>query len=88
MKTVIHVNRNIIQYNGKHGTNLPVCRVSQGSKTCYGRRIKINGPSEMVYNPDKPLSCGAKLWIETTGPVEIVDECSYADVQGMKKELA
>jgi len=22
--------------------------------------------------PDKPLSCGAKVWIETTEPVEII----------------
>jgi len=24
-----------------------------------------------VYSPDKPLSCGAKVWIETEAEVEI-----------------
>jgi hypothetical protein len=24
-----------------------------------------------VYNPDKPLSCGARVWIETQSEVEI-----------------
>jgi hypothetical protein len=40
----------------------------------------------MVYRPDKPLSCGAKLWIETDGDVTIEDECTYKDIQKMKNE--
>ena len=27
------------------------------------------GGSRVVYSPDKPLSCGAKVWIETYNPV-------------------
>jgi hypothetical protein len=23
----------------------------------------------VIYSPDKPLSCGAKVWIETTSPI-------------------
>ena len=72
MKTIIHVNRNIIQRNAKNGTNEPVCRVQRGSKVFYGHRVKIKGPSEMVYDPEHPLRCGAKLWIETDSEVEIV----------------
>jgi hypothetical protein len=30
-----------------------------------GERVVIKGDSELVYSPDKPLSCGAKVWIET-----------------------
>jgi DnaJ-class molecular chaperone len=30
---------------------------------CYG--VTMTGPSRVVYSPDKPLSCGAKVWIET-----------------------
>ena len=26
---------------------------------------------ELVYSPDKPLSCGAKVWIETRGDIEL-----------------
>ena len=30
----------------------------------YASSVSINGPSVVVYSPDKPLSCGAKVWIE------------------------
>ena len=36
-------------------------------------RIDIEGPSRIVYNYDKPLSCGAKVWIETHSAVELFD---------------
>jgi len=29
------------------------------------------GPSRVVYSPDKPLSCGAKVWVETEAEVKI-----------------
>jgi ferredoxin-thioredoxin reductase catalytic subunit len=32
MKKYIHINRNIIQQNEKHGRELPVCRVQEGNK--------------------------------------------------------
>jgi hypothetical protein len=30
----------------------------------YAHEVHINGKSKIVYSPDKPLSCGAKVWIE------------------------
>ena len=84
MKKYIHINRNIIQQNEKHGRELPVCRVQEGSKARYGSAVEIHGPSRMVYKPDKPLSCGAKLWIETDSEISITDECTYKDIQSMK----
>ena len=30
----------------------------------YAASVRINGPSEVVYSPEKPLSCGARVWIE------------------------
>jgi len=39
----------------------------------YGyEKVEIQGPSELVYRPENPLSCGAVAWIETQSPV-IVD---------------
>jgi hypothetical protein len=88
MKTIIHVNRNVIQHNTKHGDNIPVCRVQIGGKQYYGSSVKINGPSEMVYRPEKPLSCGAKLWIETNAEVEIIGQVEWAAVRHrMEKNL-
>jgi hypothetical protein len=37
----------------------------------YATRVRIDGPCVVVYSPDKPLSCGAKVWIETDSPVEV-----------------
>lgn len=63
--TIIHVNRNIIDSNRKHGTNLPAITVKQGRSNRYAHTVDILGPSKFVYSPDKPLKCGARLWIET-----------------------
>lgn len=74
MKKIIHINKNIIQQNAKNGTKNPVCRVQEGKTVRYCMEVHINGPSKMVYSPDKPLKCGAKLWIETEADVELIDE--------------
>jgi hypothetical protein len=37
----------------------------------YATEVKV-GEGRFVYSPDKPLSCGARLWFETLDPVEIV----------------
>ena len=39
----------------------------------YAYEVSIKGPSKVVYSPDKPLSCGARVWIETESEVEIID---------------
>ena len=36
--------------------------------------VHIDGPSKMIYSPDKPLKCGAKLWIETEADVQLIGE--------------
>jgi len=33
--------------------------------------VKVLGPAEVIYSPDKPLHCGARLWIETRAELEI-----------------
>lgn len=65
MTTIIHINRNIIQRNAKHGKSDPICRVERNGIVQYCMEIEIKGPSRMVYRPDRPRPCGAKLWIET-----------------------
>ena len=83
MKTIIHINRNIIQQNEKRNTRLPVCRVDIGGKTWYGSKVDILGPSSMVYRPDKPRACGAKLWIETEAEVVIHDKTTYKEMKSI-----
>ena len=65
MKTKIHINQHIIKSNGKTGDNDPVITVKTYKENRYAHEVVINGPSRLVYSPDKPLSCGANVWIET-----------------------
>ena len=69
---IIHINKNIIQHNAKHNKQEPVCRVEENGIVKYCMKVNIKGPSRMVYSPDKPRPCGAKLWIETDAEVEMI----------------
>lgn len=80
---IIHINKNIIQYNSKWGTNFPACRVEQGKNVTYCMEVEIQGPSKMVYRPDKPRPCGAKLWIETDSQVVMLDPRPYHEFKQM-----
>jgi hypothetical protein len=71
MKTVIHVNQHIIKRNQKTGATDPVLTVKTYKSNVYAHEAEILGPSKVVYQPEKPLSCGAKVWIETESEVEI-----------------
>lgn len=72
MKTIIHINRNIIQQNAKHEREEPVVRVEQRGVVQYCMEVEIMGESRMVYRPSKPRPCGAKLWIETEAEVKLI----------------
>ena len=67
----IHVNQHVIKANAKSGERNPVFTIKQGGKNTYATRVKVVGEMELVYSPDKPLSCGAKVWIETRGDIQI-----------------
>ena len=71
MITRIHVNQHHIKANAQ-GADLPVLTVKtyKENRTC--NEVVVHGPSRVVYSPDKPLSCGAKVWIETESLVEVV----------------
>ena len=64
MKAIIHVNQHIIKANRKNGTTEPVLTVKTYKANEYGHEVTIEGPSKVIYRPDKPLSCGAHVWIE------------------------
>jgi hypothetical protein len=71
MKTIVHVNQHIIKRNSKTGEREPVLTVKTYKDNTYATQVRIDGPCVVVYSPDKPLSCGAKVWIETDSPVEV-----------------
>lgn len=72
MTIIIHINRNIIQRNNKRNEIEPVVRVEKDKKVVYCMEVDIKGPSRMVYRPEAPRPCGAKLWIETDAEVEMI----------------
>ena len=67
----IHVNQHVIKANAKNGENNPIFTIKQGGSNTYAHNVKVKGEMELVYSPDKPLSCGAKVWIETKGDITI-----------------
>ena len=70
-KTYIHVNQHKIRANKKHGTKEPVITVKTYKTNTYAHEVEILGESKVVYSPDKPLSCGARVWIETDAEVKV-----------------
>lgn len=72
MKTIIHVNQHVIKANRKNGTQNPVLTVKTYKENKYAHEIEIEGSSKVCYSPDKPLSCGAHVWIETQSKVNII----------------
>jgi hypothetical protein len=66
----IHVNMHKVRANKKHGTNEPVLTIKEGRTNTYCHEVDILGPSKLVYRPNKPLSCGARVWIETKAEIE------------------
>lgn len=70
-KTIVHVNQHVIRANSKTGARNPVLTVKRGRSNVYAEAVEILGPSRIVYSPDCPLSCGAKVWLETEAEVVV-----------------
>ena len=75
MKKYIHVNQHVIRANKKHNQNNPVITIKEGGKNTYCHKVRILGPSEVMYSGnEKPLlSCGARVAIVTESEIEIVE---------------
>ena len=74
--TRIHVNQHKIRENLKTGSRLPVITVKDYKDNRYAHEAVILDKdgvevARVVYRPDKPLSCGARLWIETQNEVRV-----------------
>lgn len=72
MKKRIHVNQHKIKSNRKTGDREPVLTVKTYKDNTYCHEVLIEGPCRVIYSPDKPLSCGARVWIETEENVRCV----------------
>ena len=67
----LHVNQHEIKANAKDGGQRPVLTVkTSDGKNTYGHEVSLvdehgTEVARVVYSPDKPLGCGARVWIET-----------------------
>lgn len=74
----VHVNMHAIRRNKKRergdleGEIEPVITVKHGKNNTYGFEVDMPDGCSVIYRPEKPLSCGATLWVSTRGRV-IVD---------------
>ena len=80
----IHVNQHVIKANAKNGENNPIFTIKQGGSNTYAHNVKVKGEMELVYSPDKPLSCGAKVWIETRGDITLDKSSDTKDLSPTK----
>jgi len=74
MKKVIHINQHNIKHNRKSEDKKPVitCKTYLENIKCNG--LEIDGPCKIVYSPNKPLPCGATVWIETKSEIRILED--------------
>ena len=77
MKTKIHINQHVIKSNHKNNKRDPVITVKTYKSNNYGHQVDILGPSKVIYSPDKPLPCGAKVWIETEAEVITIPDVPF-----------
>jgi hypothetical protein len=71
MKKRIHINQHKIRANSKlpDDEREPVITVKTYEDNTYCYEVLVTGPCKVIYSPDKPLSCGAKVWIETESEI-------------------
>lgn len=70
--TRIHVNQHIIRANAKNNAKDPVFTVKCRNTNTYTNSVEIEGRCRLIYSPDKPLSCGAKVWIEVIDEQNVI----------------
>lgn len=67
----IHVNQHMIRRNKTTGERNNVITVQWRNQSYPVEKVQINGTAQTIYSPDKPLSCGAHVWVETKAEVVV-----------------
>ena len=66
----ITVNRHIIKHNAAFPNDVhPPFSIQTSDGMTGAMQIDILGRSTLYYQPEHPLKCGAKVWIETNAPL-------------------
>jgi len=74
--TRIHVNQHSIRHNQYNNDKRPVITVKDYKNNRKTNEAIIldeqgNEVARVVYRPNKPLSCGARVWVETKFEVKV-----------------
>ena len=77
MKAIVHVNQHKIRANISKDAPDPVLTVKTYKSNEYANEVVIRGNdgeevARIVYRPHKPLSCGARCWIEVSDHTRIL----------------
>lgn len=68
-KQILHVAQDAIAANRKDGGLRPpiITRTYRGAERAHEVELVVAGKvvGKFVYSPHKPLSCGARLWLES-----------------------
>ena len=73
-KVIVHVARQAVASNVKHGVRNPVIIVRRGRTSTRHQAVDLVGPVRVVSAFDgvtKPLKCGARVWIEAADAVPV-----------------
>lgn len=70
----IHVNQRNLRRRVKGVSSDPCYTVKYQGRTYWAEEIEILGPCQLLERIDNPLSCGARLWIETTAAVWLLNK--------------
>ena len=78
MKKIIHINQHKIRSNIKNGEREPVITCKTYKQNVYGHEVIIcdkdgNEVAKVKYSPDKPLPCGARVWLECENEVRVIN---------------
>lgn len=60
----LHVDRHAVRKDE------PAITIQTSDGPIKARTVTIKGPSSVMHRPDDPLSCGARVWIETLAELE------------------
>lgn len=76
MTYYVHINKNTIASNRKHGRKNPAVRIQKGKrgKPTYAYRVRFRD-GEMIYQPfgEPILPCGARMVIATEHEPEVIE---------------
>ncbi len=78
--TIIHINQLVIRQNNNSGARNPPVIIRKGKSRTYCHSAKLlHGDVEVgriVYRPDSPLDCGARVWLELDELIAVPEQNS------------